>query len=371
MVFLYICLFLLVLYAVLVIYYWQAWRSIPAFIPGSRQPSQKISVVIPARNEEQNMSNLLRALQTQTFPKSFFEVIVVDDHSTDRTAEVVRTFPEVKLISLTENGINAYKKKAIQTGVAAASGEIIVATDADCIPPATWLETIAAFAKKNKAVFIAAPVSIAGNKSVLQLFQAMDFMILQAITGAVVYKKQLSMCNGANIAYTKKVFEEVNGFSGIDTIASGDDMLLMYKIWRQYPVGVHYLKSGEAIVNTAPQLTWKEFFQQRIRWASKANKYEDKRFFPVLLLVYFFNLSFILLLAAGCWYPYLWKWMPIFWVAKTLAELPLFISAARFFNKTSTIKWFFLFQPLHIVYTVISGLLGQFGKYEWKGRKVR
>lgn len=371
MSFLYTCLFLLGLYSVLVIYYWQAWKSIPAFVPEGLKPLTKISVVIPARNEEQHIGNLLRALEAQTFPGNFFEVIVVDDHSTDRTAEIVKTFQKVKLISLTENGINSYKKKAIETGIAAAAGEIIVATDADCLPPASWLETIAAFAEKNRAVFIAAPVSITNNTSVLQLFQAMDFMILQAITGAVVYKKQLSMCNGANIAYTKKVFDEVNGFSGIDTIASGDDMLLMYKIWRQYSSGVHYLKSREAIVNTAPQLTWKEFFQQRIRWASKANKYEDRRFLPVLLLVYFFNLSFILLLIAGCWYTWLWKWLLIFWIAKTLAELPLFISAARFFNKTSTVKWFFVFQPLHILYTVISGLLGQFGKYEWKGRKVR
>jgi hypothetical protein len=179
------------------------------------------------------------------------------------------------------------------------------------------------------------------------------------------------MCNGANIAYAKNVFYEVNGFAGIDHIASGDDMLLMHKIWKRYPESVMYLKAKEAIIATEPQPTWRSFFNQRIRWAGKAGKYEDKRFTPVLLLVYLFNVTFVALFAAGFLLYQYWICLACLWVLKTLVELPLFISAARFFNKTSTIKWFFLFQPLHIVYTVFSGLLGQFGSYEWKGRRVK
>ena len=179
------------------------------------------------------------------------------------------------------------------------------------------------------------------------------------------------MCNGANLAYEKKAFEAVNGFSGIDTIASGDDMLLMYKIWKKFPGQVHYLKSEDAIVSTQPMQTWKQFFRQRIRWASKANKYEDKRFFPILLLVYLFNLSFLALIIACLFFDHRWMLVGILWVAKTLVELPLFASAAKFFHKQWALKLFFLFQPLHIVYTIISGLFGQFGKYEWKGRRVK
>ena len=131
--------------------------------------------------------------------------------------------------------INSYKKKAIETGIAAASGELIVTTDADCIPPPDWLQTIVAFKEKTNAVFIAAPVVFNCNSSIVQVFQAMDFMVLQGITGASVYKKMHSMCNGANLAYERKVFYEVNGFAGIDHIASGDDMLLMHKIAKKYP----------------------------------------------------------------------------------------------------------------------------------------
>ena len=365
-----ICFSLFVIYALLILFYWQSWKAIPEYIPSVLLPSIKISVIIPARNEEENIGQLLQALQEQTYPSTLFEVIVVDDHSTDGTAAIVQQYPSVKLLQLKEDGINSYKKKAIETGIAAATGELIVTTDADCLPSKDWLKLIVAFKEEKQSVFIAAPVVINCNSSVVQIFQAMDFMVLQGITGAAVYKKKMSMCNGANLAYERKAFYDVNGFSGVDHIASGDDMLLMHKIWKQYPDKVHYLKSKEAIISTAPTKTWKAFFNQRIRWASKATGYDDKRIFAVLLLVYLFNLSFLVLAVAGFFYHYYWLYLAGLWVGKTIIELPFFISLANFFNKQWAIKLFFFFQPVHILYTIVSGLFGQFGKYEWKGRKV-
>jgi biofilm PGA synthesis N-glycosyltransferase PgaC len=361
---------LFVVYSIVLTRYWLAWRRIPGFTPAS-DPKTTISVIIPARNEEENIGVLLHALHEQTYPSTLFEVIVIDDHSTDETVTIVRQFRGVRLLRLQEEGINSYKKKAIETAIAASTGELIVTTDADCIPGRQWLEQIAAFKEEKKAVFIAAPVVFQCNASVLQMFQAMDFMVLQGITGAAVYKNAHSMCNGANLAYEKDAFDKVGGFSGIDHIASGDDMLLMHKIWKRYPKQVHYLKSTEAIVGTQPMKTWKEFLNQRIRWASKAAKYDDKRIFAVLLLVYLVNFSFLVLLVAGFFNYQYWLWLAGAWVFKTIVELPFFISLAKFFNKTWAIKLFFLFQPLHIVYTILSGLLGQFGKYEWKGRKTK
>ena len=178
------------------------------------------------------------------------------------------------------------------------------------------------------------------------------------------------MCNGANLAYQRKVFYDVNGFSGIDHIASGDDMLLMHKIWNEFPGKVHYLKSKEAIISTRAMKTWKDFFKQRIRWASKARHYGDKRIMPVLILVYLFNLCFLALVIAGFFCYYYWLYLGGLWLAKTIIELPFVFSVASFFNKQSLLKYFFFFQPLHIFYTIVSGLFGQFGKYEWKGRRV-
>jgi len=359
------------LYAVLIIYYWLSWKSIPEYLYTISEPKIKISIIIPARNEEKNIGNLLQALKNQTYPSSLFEVIVVDDHSNDSTAAIVQQFNFAKLIQLNEENINSYKKKAIEKGIAAATGNLIVTTDADCNPSINWLQTIAAFKQENQSSFIAAPVVFTNNNSLLQVFQSLDFLVLQGITGASVYKNIHSMCNGANLAYERQVFYDVNGFSGIDTIASGDDMLLMHKIWKKFPDKVHYLKSKDAIVSTEPMLTWKSFFNQRIRWASKAKSYDDKRIMGVLLLVYLFNLSFLVLLIAGCWYPYYFIYIFSLWIAKTIIELPFVYSVAKFFDKQSLIKYFFFFQPLHISYTIVSGLFGQFGKYEWKGRTVR
>jgi len=370
MVFLIILMFLFSLYAILILYYWLAWKSVPEYVPAIASPEIKISVIIPARNEEENIGHLLTALQQQTYPAHLFEIIVVDDHSTDSTATIVRQFSSVKLLQLKEDNINSYKKKAIETGVAAATGELIVTTDADCIPAKEWLQTIASFKQERNSVFVAAPVVLNCNSSVVQIFQTMDFMILQGITGASVHKNIHSMCNGANLAYERKVFHAVNGFAGIDNIASGDDMLLMHKIWKQEPGKVHYLKSKAAIVSTKPMTTWKAFFNQRIRWASKAKNYDDKRIIAVLLLVYIFNFSFLGLLVSGFWCSQYWLYFLLMWVAKTIVEIPFFISVSSFFNKQWAVKFFFFFQPLHIFYTIISGLFGQLGKYEWKGRKV-
>ncbi len=371
MIILSIVILLFVCYSILILYYWQSWKAIPDFKISLPATDITISVIIPARNEENNIRQLLESLQRQTYPAALTEIIVVDDHSTDQTANIVRQFSSVKLVQLKEENINSYKKKAIETGIAAAIRELIVTTDADCIPSEEWLQTIAAFKKENGSVFIAAPVVFDCNSSVVQLFQAMDFMILQGITGASVHKNIHSMCNGANLAYERKVFYEVNGFTGVDHIASGDDMLLMHKIWKQYPDRVHYLKSKDAIVATQPMKTWKAFFNQRIRWASKAKKYDDKRIIAVLLLVYFFNLSFLALGIAGFFCYHYWFYLTGIWIAKTLIELPFFLSVSHFFNKQWAAKLFFFFQPLHILYTIISGLFGQFGKYEWKGRKVK
>jgi biofilm PGA synthesis N-glycosyltransferase PgaC len=383
MILLYFVIALFILYSWLIIYYWLAWRSMPGYLASNSLQKTRISVIIPARNEEKNIGELLQALQEQTYPKELFEVIVVDDHSTDATAAVVQQFSTVTLIQLKEDNINSYKKKALETGIAAATGELIVTTDADCLPSKDWIKTIAAFKEQNGSVFIAAPVVLTPSLipypspqsgeggNLLSIFQQLDFMVLQGITGAAVHKKELSMCNGANLAYEKNGFDKVNGFAGIDNIASGDDMLMMHKIWKQYPDKVHYLKSKKAIVSTQPMKSWKDFFNQRIRWASKGRHYGDKRIILVLVLVYLFNLSFLLLLVAGCWSPQYWFWLIGLWLAKTIIEFPFVYSVSLFFSKKSLMKYFFFFQPLHIAYTIISGLLGQFGTYEWKGRQVK
>jgi cellulose synthase/poly-beta-1,6-N-acetylglucosamine synthase-like glycosyltransferase len=386
---------LTILYTTLIIYYRFAFTSIPTINYSTIQPfnhSTQLSIIIPARNEEANIENCIQSILQNNYPTHLFEIIVVDDHSEDNTANIIKKYAaqNVKLISLKDfitDKINSYKKKAIEVAIAQASGTLIITTDADCIVPKTWLQTIASFYEEKKPAFIAAPVLIDCGWKFIQIFQSLDFMTLQGITAAVVHKKQMTMCNGANMAYERAAFYEVGGFAGIDNIASGDDMLLMHKIYKQYPDSVLFLKSKEAIVKTAPVNTIKQFFNQRIRWASKADKYDDKRILPVLILVYFFNCLMLVLPIVGLFNngqytilltadklfniqcSMLGLWLFIFTI-KIAAELFFLFPVSSFFGKKSML-WFFPFlQPFHICYTIIAGWLGKFGKYTWKERKV-
>ncbi len=362
----------LLLYGALIFYYFYHWLQLKE--PSSFMPANVfISVVVAARNEEDKIGRLLNALGRQTYPGSLFEVIIVDDFSTDRTAEMVRPFLDAR-VRLIQPGVEASKsskKKAIEAGINEAKGQVIVITDADCLVPAQWLQTIAGFVYETSAVFVAAPVKLISTGSLAGIFQSLDFITLQGITAASVRAGFHSMCNGANLAYTRQAFYQAGGFAGIDKVASGDDMLLMYKIWKNHPGRVFYLKSKNVIVETEAMPTWKQFIRQRIRWSSKAVYYDDHRVLLVLLFVYIFNFLFFVLLAAAC-IQHSYGWLLILYLAgKTVIEWPFVFSVARFYDEQKLIKYFPFFQPLHIFYVVSIGLISQIGKYEWKGRTVK
>jgi len=316
----------------------------------------------------------LQSIRQLNYPANLMEVIVINDFSEDRTVATVKQFEEVKVVELKEilkEKINSYKKKAIEAGVEKATGNFIVTTDADCIVPINWLFNFACIIEQQPTVFIAAPVAMKEESSSIKLFQSLDFLTLQGITGGSVGAGFHSMCNGANLCYSKEAFYKVNGFKDVDHIASGDDMLLMHKLYSQFPTMVHYCKAANSIVLTNPVETVTEFFRQRIRWASKADKYDDKRIFGVLLFVYLLNAFMLVLFVAGFFNSSLWILLAGSLLFKTIIELVFLMPVATFFRKEKILIWFPLAQPFHIVYTVIAGWLGKFGSYEWKGRKVK
>lgn len=362
----------LLLYALLIFYYFFHWLHVKKY-SSSPASSLTISVVIAARNEERNIGLLLQALQDQSYPAALFEVIVVDDFSTDSTSGVIQNFlsDRVHLIRPNCHPNQSSKKKAIEAGVLKAKEELIVVTDADCIPQNNWLRSIADFQVLTGAVFIAAPVKLKYTFSLPGIFQSLDFITLQGITAASVSANTHSMCNGANLAYLRSAFFEVGGFSGIDKLASGDDMLLMYKIWKKHPRKIHYLKNEQAIIQTEPMATWKQFFVQRIRWSSKAGYYEDWRIKGVLLFVYFFNCLFFVLLVAATIDDYYWGVLIFYLIGKIIIETPFVYSVASFYKEQKLLIYFPFLQPLHIIYTVLIGIVSQVGTYKWKGRDTK
>ena len=385
MILLLISLLLLLPYAVLIISYRQSWLKAESYQPENRnQNTTLITVVIPARNEEKNIGHCIESILQQTYPAHLLEVIIVDDNSIDSTSAIVNSFNQknislIKLSDFTGNeNLNSYKKKAIETAISLAKGNLIVTTDADCIVQPEWLKTIASYYENTGSVFIAAPVVYADVlpddsefKKFFKIFQSLDFMALQGITGASVYKKIHNMCNGANLAYEKKTFYEVNGFEGIDNIASGDDMLLMHKIQKKYPDKIRYLKSTNVIVQTQQAETIKEFINQRIRWASKADRYPDIKITTVLFWVYFLNAWIFFIAVYSFFFSKSFYLFLLLFTVKTTVELFFLFPVAKFFGKQKLLWWFIPSQPFHIIYTLIAGWLGKFGSYTWKERKVK
>jgi cellulose synthase/poly-beta-1,6-N-acetylglucosamine synthase-like glycosyltransferase len=363
----------LLMYAALFFYYYYHWLLVKEYSL-DKVSTLFISVVVAARNEELGIEQLIETINRQTYPSHLFEVIIVDDFSTDKTAEVIQPYlnERIKLIHPQQaDALHSSKKKAIETGVKNAKGKLIVITDADCLVPPQWLEMIAGFHEKTGSVFIAAPVKFKSNGSLPGIFQSLDFLTLQGITAASVQASFHSMCNGANLAYLRNAFYEVDGFSGIDKVASGDDMLLMYKIWKKHPDKTGYLKNKNAIVETDSMQTWKQFIQQRIRWSGKAVYYNDYRVMAVLMFVYLLNCLFFVLLITAIFHPWYYPVLLFYVIGKTAIEWPFVYSVAKFYNEQKLMKYFPLFQPLHILYVVAIGLISQFVKYEWKGRRTK
>ncbi len=379
-VWIYITSALLCCYALLIFLYYRWFEKLKPFTVNNSAIvfKNKFSIIIPARNEAAQIATCIESIMANPYPTDLFEVIVVDDFSTDSTAAIVTRLKEkysnlhiVRLAHWISSPINSYKKKAIETGIAQSTYEWIITTDADCMVPNKWLENFDNYLQQHHTKLVAAPVMFTYNGSALQAFQCLDFLSLQGITAASVSAGFHSMCNGANLCYEKEAFHSVNGFAGVDDIASGDDMLLMYKIQQAYQNSCGYLFSSDAIVQTAPMPNWTSFINQRIRWASKASSYKDKRIFYVLLLVYFTNLFILSFLLLTVFDISSLLWFIIFVIAKTVVEWAFMNSVARFYKLQKMMPLFLLFQPVHITYTVIAGWLGRFGSYQWKGRTVK
>ena len=368
---------LTILYALLLVAYSYWFSKLIIFKPVhpavNNEPTH-FTIVIPARNEAANIKACVDSILAQDYPLDFFEIIVVDDFSEDDTAFIVKAIghdhPNVHLLSLADfyqpGEMNSFKKKAIEKAVSHAKGNWIVTTDADCIIPKHWLSLYNAYILKNNPVFVAAPVMFIKESGVLNEFQVLDFLALQGITAAAVGAGKHSMSNGANLAFEKSVFIAVGGYQGVDQIASGDDMFLMHKMKVTLSNRIGYLFHPGAIVLTKTMSNWKDFIMQRIRWSSKARYYDDNSIFWVLLLVYLYNLFLLVLLFAGAYIPVL-----ISLAIKTIFELIFLTPVSKFYQLTGELRYFPLFQPLHIVYTLVAGLFGQVKTYTWKGRRVK
>ena len=335
-----------------------------------------ISVIIPCRNEAQNIPGNIADLLVQNYPRDLFEVIFVDDHSEDSTAAIVLSYTKsdsrIRLLTMKDStrGLSG-KKQAIAYGIEHTKGEIIVTTDADCRYSSTWLTTIAGYFD-DETGFLSGPVTFHQNKGFFQSMQVVEFAGLVLAGAGLIGLSHPTICNGANIAYRKSLFYQVNGFADNHGLSSGDDELVMRKIHKLGTYRVKFAANAGATVLTDAAKTLGEFLNQRARWASKG-LYYNKLFVLLGLIPFFlFFLSLLVLPILGVLFrEYYFLLFLILFCIKGLIEFAILRQGKAFLGTKVRFAEFFLAQTLHPLYIVVASFLGTFKSYTWKERVIK
>ena len=327
------------------------------------------SIIIPFRNEAESLPQLLKSITTIEYNKSLFEIILVDDESTDNSIDIINQFCaknstiDLKTIK-NHRQSNSPKKDAISTAISNTKYNWIITTDADCILPKTWLSSFNNSICEDDRNMIVAPVSFKSNNSFLHQFQLIDFLSMQGATIGGFGILKPFMANGANLAYKKDVFIKLNGFKDNDFIASGDDVFLLENFVAHDNSKVHFLKDTNALISTFPTKNWSDLMQQRQRWGAKATHFKSAFAKSIGLLVFAANCILGISLIIGLLYPiFLLVLIPKFIIDSVL----IFKTANLYKNKINLFQYLKTIM-IHPFFTMYVAIIAMTSTFVWKGR---
>ncbi len=341
-----------------------------------------ISIVVVMRNEEENILSLLEDISRQTYPKTRFELLIIDDFSEDKSKEIVQKYAQNSNFSiiLLDNNLNdnfdnditkniiSPKKRAITQAISKAQGEIIMCTDADCSVKPTWLSGMADFYAKNDVVCVSAPVYFADANNIFEKMQVVEFASLVGSGAACLGLNMPNMCNGANFSYKKSAFVEVSGYAGVAHLISGDDEFLMHKIAKKCPEKVAFMRDERVIVGTQAQKTLSNFINQRKRWASKWQYYEG--FAPKVLAFFVFLVNLMMLFSGMMAFFDVTFLIPI--LVRFVLEFVFLSQILYFFGEKNNIFYIpitFLVYPFYVIFIGIISQKKNLKAFSWKNRK--
>lgn len=365
------------LYALFLAIALQGWLKLPQVLFKAKQAyNTTVSVVIAARNEEENILHTLNDLAAQAYPKALTEIVIADDASDDQTIAAIKKFkvdnPEliIKLVEMKdEEGIISYKKRALSEAIKQSTGKLIITTDADCRFGPQRLQAIVAYYEEHPVSLILLPVVFHNEKSLFEMVQSLEFTGIMGITAASAALNRPVSCNGANMAIERKLFERLGGFD--DPYASGDDVFILYKAKKHIPQRIAFLIAKETLVYTNAQNTLSGFFNQRVRWGAKAKGYTDRAALVSILLLFFANAAVTLALILGIIFPALIIPALGIFVLKLIADIIFLLPITRFFNKLKLLPMYPVMSLWLPFYITVTGILSLRGNYVWKGRKLR
>jgi cellulose synthase/poly-beta-1,6-N-acetylglucosamine synthase-like glycosyltransferase len=338
-------------------------------------PHEFVSVIIPFRNEEENILASLKSIESQIYPSDKFEVIYVNDSSDDNSFELLKSNVQknnIRLLSVPKDfSVSAHKKRAIRYGIEQARGKIIVTTDADCVHQKEWLFTLLK-SFDSLTGFVSGPVEFFPGNNLFSKFQKLEFAGLVICGAGLIGAGHPTICNAANIAYRKKVYDEVGGFKDLMNLSSGDDELLMQKIAKDSDFKVNFCIDKNAIVKTAANNTLAEFYQQRKRWASKGLFYNEQSLVVKLILIYLFYVGLLVqFILSFIIHPVFLFSLIISIVFKIFFEFWVLLKGKKNILDDLEFKYFLIAELIQMPYIVIAGLVGAFGNYFWKERKIK
>lgn len=351
------------------------FKKVQTFQSDNSEVKTRFSIIVPLRNEAQNISKLLTSFENINYPYSLFEIIFVDDDSTDNSASIInkwRMQNTAIATTMIENVrmSNSPKKDAINRAIPIAQFEWIITTDADCMWNEKSFSTYDNYIQKNDVKMIASSVVYEKSIGLLQRFQQIELISLQATTIGSFGVNNAFMANGANFAYQKSFFKDLNGFDSDNSIASGDDVFLLQKAFAKYPKQVQYLKSEDTIVTTSAETSWKSLFNQRVRWASKATSYQSDYGEMLAVFVFFGNLSIVVSVILTLFNLMSIVIFAALIIIKYLVDLWLltlgnkFLKAEHLMIPLLSAIFYPFFSVLIGFYILIFGM-----KYNWKGRQ--
>ncbi len=368
-----VLLLILLIYVVFIAQLIYGFNKVKTFEKTELKPKTAFSIIVPFRNEAKNLPKLLNSISNLNYPKELFEIILIDDFSTDTSEKICIQWRMANGLiesTLLENLrlSNSPKKDAISRAVPILKHEWMVTTDADCVVSENWLLTLDNFIQQKNPEMVVGAVVYKTKNNWFHHFQQLDLMSLQGTTIGSFGNGNPFMCNGANFAYTKKFFLELGGFAGINSTASGDDVLLLQKAVASNLDKVHYLKSKEFIVKTKPENDLFQLFMQRVRWASKTTSYKNTYAKSLAVVVLLMNFSLIIgfgFLVLGK--IRIWYWSSIFLI-KYVVDYFLLYKSNAYLNK----RRFLLPLASSLVYPIFSSIVGLyslFGSFTWKQRR--
>lgn len=335
-----------------------------------------ISVVMPARNEAEVLMRTVNSLLAQDYCGRW-EVIIVDDRSTDGTPAILRelaaTTARIKVITITDPAPASPKKNALASGIRAASGDVIVTTDADCVYEPRWLHGMIRYMAEDVGVVAGITVFALPDSAVptWQKIQWLDFLVQQIMAAGAAGAGVPSSCNGSNLAFRRNVYDQISGYGKTALLVSGDDVLFAQRVAKLTAWRTAFAISPETIVRSLPVYTIRDVFHQRIRWASKGLAYRRS----MLVFLFGIYLYYAALAAAPFLFlfhaPHLLSALAAVIALKTACDYRTVGIGCRTFGQTGLLPYFIPFAFLHTVLTPIFGVAGLLIPYRWKGEWYR